>query len=145
MKEQIASLTRIGKRVAILLVLIVSTLFLVSRPNPVHAVVDCFSSCDDQYTSCINSCCIVHSDGSVDCSGCSACVDNYGSCASPCFGSVGSGRCPHQAGCQTQAGREYAQCMANELNGECANPDGTINASCCNNDAVQEYFGCCYP
>jgi len=154
MKEQLVHLKGIGKRVAMLLVLVSGTLFLVSQKDPTYAALDCFSSCDVQYYNpspnppplgCIDTCCVLHSDGTVDCSACSACDYQYGQCAAACFGSLGTGRCRNQTQCQNSAGRFYAQCMANQLGGECLNPDGTVNAPCCNNESVQEYFGCCYP
>jgi len=130
MKEQIVLLKGIGKRVVMLLVLVAGTLFLMSQPDRTYAALDCFSDCDDQYTAC---------------GGGSGCGTSYASCTAACFGSVGDGNCPHQTQCQNIAGRQYAQCMANQLGGHCVNPDGTVNAPCCFNDSVQEFTGCCYP
>jgi len=133
MKEQIIHLKGISKRVAMLLLLVAGTLFLISQTDRTYAAVDCFSNCDDQYHACISTCCST------------SCDWDYATCSSTCFGNEGGGNCPHQTQCQNIAGRQYAQCMANQLGGHCLNPDGTVNAPCCFNDSVQEYTGCCYP
>lgn len=142
MKEQIVSLIAIGKRVAALLVLVTGLLFLVSQPEVAGAVDDCFGACDSTYSQC-SSCCVGQPPG--QCYSCPNSCSGYASCAIGCFGSnTWSGSCRNQQQCSNLYGRFYAQCMTGEL-GECLNGDGTVNGSCCYNQAVQEYSGCCYP
>lgn len=135
MSEQSGTILRIGKRVAVILLLAAGTLFLASRPEPARAF-DCIDTCDEQYSYC-NACC-----SGTDCSACNNSCSGYTSCATACHP---SGSCQNQTQCSNLYGRFYTQCMMNELSGECMNPDGSIDGACCNNEAVQEYFGCCYP
>jgi hypothetical protein len=174
MKPHIVSVLRIGKKVAVLVILIIA-LFTVrpfvreqnaqgfpppKLPDIGVSGMQCFSDCDQTYWSCIQSCCVCGDYDSTlkrcniawDCSSCGDCGANtgisgrvsYANCESACFPSYGTGRCIAQNRCQAMAARENDQCMTG-VSGECLRPDGTVDASCCNNESVQDYFGCCYP
>ncbi len=144
MKGETASLMAVGRRVAVLLVLVTGTLFLMSQPPEAYADQSCFYACDANFGGC-SSCCVYDPPGS-DCYSCPSNCSSYASCAAGCFGSnTWGGGCRNQTQCQNLSGNVYADCMMNNLGGECLNPDGTVNASCCYNISVQEFFGCCYP
>jgi hypothetical protein len=136
MKEQIGNWMRIGKRLAILTVLGAGAIVLLYQPQATRAV-ECLESCDEQYSAC-NACC-----SGQDCSACESSCPGYSDCAKACHP---SGSCWNQNICSDYYGRFYAQCMENNMDGECVDPNtGLVDAACCNSEAVQEYFGCCYP
>ncbi len=136
---------RLTRKLFTLFVLCAALAAVSSAPaSSAYALQDCFGTCDSNYSGC-GACCVYNPPGS-DCYSCPSYCSGYSSCAAGCFGSnTWGGGCRNQTQCQNTAGRFYSDCMMNNLGGHCLNPDGTVNASCCYNESVQEFFGCCYP
>ncbi len=133
----------------------------------------CFINCDNKYWDCLQHCCVCTLQSGTtcynwDCSNCGDCGSNTGISATQgysqclaggstnvptdpwfpnsdgCF-TRSSGFCIKPAACSRESARVYTACTTNANSSGCLNADGTVNDSCCQNEALQDYTACCWP
>jgi len=131
--------TSLWKLCCVLVPFVIFSMNMVLAPSPSKAFSDTCSPCDSQYNACLASCDPQDSECVTYCGS-----PQYGGCIFDCLsGTYGPVGAPERA-CRRQAMSVYDSCM-DGTSGECINSDGTVNAGCCYNVQVQQYFGCRYP